>query len=408
MLNEKGIRELAYVVKIDRLQYFEGVNNPVAIVNGWQIFVKNGEFQAGDLAVYFEIDSRLPATDVFEFMAKYAYKVKTQKFVKGKILSQGLLMKPEELGLKNVKEGDFLTEELGVTYADPEDNIRKANAAAAIISMKARHPKIFKTKLAKWLMKRNWGKKLMFFLFGKKKDKKTDWPRWVVKTDEERCQNCFETMKAQELTWMVTEKLDGTSTTFTMKQARPKKRKLLVCSRNVVYDKPEKESRNFYRDSDGNVYLEMAEKYHMELVLQEALNINPTIDFITVQGETYGGSIQKRSYGQFHKFAIFNVIWAENGCAPKRYNPQETKWWADSMNRHIRNKYHIEAGLEAVPILDTEFTLPKTCAELLDYAASEPSKIDGGMREGVVLRSRDGKVSFKAVSNEFLLKYHQG
>ena len=172
MLNEKGIRELAYVVKIDRLQYFEGVNNPVAIVNGWQIFVKNGEFKAGDLAVYFEIDSRLPATDAFEFMAKYNYKVKTQKFVKGKILSQGLLMKPEELGLKNVKEGDFLTEELGVTYADPEDNIRKANAAAAITSMKARHPKIFKTKLAKWLMKRKWGKKLMFFLFGKKKDKK--------------------------------------------------------------------------------------------------------------------------------------------------------------------------------------------------------------------------------------------
>jgi hypothetical protein len=45
---------------------------------------------------------------------------------------------------------------------------------------------------------------------------------------------------------------------------------------------------------------------------------------------------------------------------------------------------------------------------LLDYAASEPSKIDGKMREGIVLRSVDGKASFKAVSNEFLLKYHQG
>ena len=28
------------------------------------------------------------------------------------------------------------------------------------------------------------------------------------------------------------------------------------------------------------------------------------------------------------------------------------------------------------------------------------------MREGSVLRTNDGKQSFKAVSNEFLLKYH--
>ena len=123
MLNAKGQRELAYIVKIDELKYFEGVNNPVAIVNGRQIFVKNGEFNVGDLAIYFEIDSRLPATDTFSFMSKYSYKVKTQKFVKGKILSQGLLMKPEELGLKNVKLGDFLTDQLGVSYADPDDNM---------------------------------------------------------------------------------------------------------------------------------------------------------------------------------------------------------------------------------------------------------------------------------------------
>ena len=408
MLNEKGQRELAYVVKIDELKYFEGVNNPVAIVNGWQIFVKDGEYKAGDLAIYFEIDSRLPAIDAFEFMAKYGYKVKTQKFVKGKILSQGLLMKPEELGLKNVKEGDFLTEELGITYADPEDNIRKANAAAREMSMKARHKKFFKSKLGKWLMKREWGRKLCFLIFGKKKDKKTDWPNWVVKTDEERCQNCFDTMRAQEYLWMVTEKIDGTSTTFTMKQAKPKNRKLLVCSRNVVYDKPEKEDKNFYKESDGNVYLEMAEKYHIELVLQETLNLNPTLEYITIQGETYGGSIQKRNYGNFHKFAIFNLIFKENGSAPKRLNPQEICWWVRDMNKHIAYKFLINPHLEAVPLLATSYELPKTCAELLDYAASENSKIDGGMREGIVLRSVDGKASFKAVSNEFLLKYHQG
>ena len=53
-----------------------------------------------------------------------------------------------------------------------------------------------------------------------------------------------------------------------------------------------------------------------------------------------------------------------------------------------------------------EFELPETCDELLEYAASEKSKIDGGIREGVVFRSVEGRNSFKAVSNEFLLKYH--
>jgi hypothetical protein len=408
MINPKtNQRELAYIVKIDDIKYFEGVNNPVAIVNGWQVFVKDGEYQVGDLAVYFEIDSRLPAIDAFEFMGKYNYRVKTQKFVKGRVLSQGLLMKPDDLGLKNVQVGDFLTDQLGVSYADPEDNIRKANRAAAITSMKARHPKIFKTKLAKWLMKREWGKKLMFFLFGKKKDKKTDWPHWVVKTDEERCQNCFQSMKDLNIPWYVTEKIDGTSTTFTMKQNKPKKRKLLVCSRNVVYDKPEKENKNFYRESDGNVYLEMADRYKMELLLSETLTLNPTLDFITVQGETYGGGIQKRNYGPVHKFAVFNIIFAEKGCAPKKLNPQEVTWWIRDMNKHMKKKLTHWIPLESVPLVCCNYKLPKTCEELLEYSGSVVSQIDGGMREGIVLRSADGKYSFKAVDNEFLLKYHQ-
>jgi hypothetical protein len=57
-----------------------------------------------------------------------------------------------------------------------------------------------------------------------------------------------------------------------------------------------------------------------------------------------------------------------------------------------------------VPVLDT-ITLPATCEEMLSYADGE-SDLDGGMREGVVLRTEDGNNSFKAVSNEYLLKYH--
>ena len=293
MLNQKGVRELVYIVKVDEVRDIEGVNNQVAVVNGWTVFVKRDEYKAGDLAVYFEIDSKVPAIEPFAFLEKYGYKVKTQKFVKGKVLSQGLLIKPEDLGLKNYKLGDFLTEKLGVTYYEAEDNKRKANNDK-YTSMRDRHKKFFKTKLGKWLMRREWGRKLCFLFMGKKKDKKTDWPNWVVKTDEERCQNCFTHMKNLNLKWMATEKIDGTSTTFTEKNG--KKRQLLVCSRNVVFNTPEKEERNYYKDSDGNVYLEMASKYNIKAIIDRILDEHKNWLFITIQGETYGGMIQKRNY----------------------------------------------------------------------------------------------------------------
>lgn len=38
-------------------------------------------------------------------------------------------------------------------------------------------------------MRRTWGKKILFLFFGKTSDKKTGWPAWVAKTDEERVEN---------------------------------------------------------------------------------------------------------------------------------------------------------------------------------------------------------------------------
>ena len=396
MLNEKGIRELAYIVKIDEVRDIEGVNNQVAVVNGWTVFVKRDQFKPGDLAVYFEIDSKVPALECFAFLEKYGYKVKTQKFVRGLIISQGLLIEPEAVGITKYKLGDFLTEKLGVTYYEAEDNARKADNSK-YTSMRDRHKKFFKTKLGKWLMRRAWGRKLCFFFLGKKKDKKTDWPNWVIKTDEERCQNCFNQMKALNLKWMVTEKIDGTSSTFTMKNG--KKKEMLVCSRNVVYNAPEKEERNYYKDSDGNVYLEMAATYKMREVLETILK-DKSIEFITIQGETYGGSIQKRKYGEFHDLAIFNVIIKENGKAPKRLNPIEMIQYVEDLN----TKYGFK--LKCVPLVDPSYELPETVEELLEYAGSELSRIDKGMREGVVFRSEDGVHSFKAVDNNYLCIYH--
>jgi hypothetical protein len=396
MLNKDGVRELAYVVKIDGIEPIVGSDNcEAAVVGGWKIMVRKNTFKAGDLAVYFEIDSQVPATEQFAFLEKKHYKVKTQKYTfggKGNFVSQGLLMAFEDFTTDTSKWmlGTFLTQELGVKYADPDDNKRKGASADKYKLMAQRRPDIFKKKWARWFMRREWGKKLMFLLFGKKRDKKNGWPNWVVKTDEERIQNLTHMIpEFQKENWIATEKVDGTSTTFTMK-GFGRSRQFFVCSRNVVFDKPDKAC--FY---ETNVYTEMAEKYNIEKVLEEILfRWSAVCDFVTIQGETYGGNIQKRDYStQEHKLAVFNVILGFEDGHTERLNPIAAKELMDEFN------------IPTVPIVDEDLTLPGTCEEILALAAGE-SKIDGLPREGLVFRTKDGARSFKAVDNGFLLQYH--
>ena len=88
--------------------------------------------------------------------------------------------------------------------------------------MKQRHAELFrKNRLAQWLYRRTWGKKLLFLFLGNRKDSKAAfWPSWVVKTDEERVQNLPQLFPPDDTEWFVTEQIDGTSTTFTMKKIK--------------------------------------------------------------------------------------------------------------------------------------------------------------------------------------------
>lgn len=403
MLNAKGERELAYVVKIDGISPIAGADRvELAHVGGWRIMVKKGQFQIGDYAIYFEIDSKVPEKEPFMFLEPKHFKVKTQKYFKGTVISQGLLMALDDFILNSevpswvqslkfqiAKGADIehegVTEVIGVTYAVEEDNKRKAASVDKYKKMAQRRPNIFKQPWAKWMMRREWGRKVMFALFGKKKDKKNGWPTWVSKTDEERVQNMTWILEDKS-EWIATEKIDGTSTTATYRRTGRKKHEFYICSRNVVFDKPDKGC--YY---DTNVYTEMAEKYHFEDVLA-ALVKKYDLEWATLQGETYGASIQKREYGlKGHDFVGFNLIFSDRG----RLNSVEAK------------EILAEYGIPWVPIVDEHFVLPDTVEELLAIA-TDKSVIDGGMREGLVFRSQDGARSFKAVSNEFLLKYHNG
>ena len=410
MLDKTGNRQLAYVVTVDDIIPIKDADRvEQAVVGGWHVMTRKGQFKPGDPAIYFEIDSKVPETEPFKFLESKHYKIKTQKYFKGTVISQGLLMSAEDFGWTICKktisnnettlglidsnhhahwindESRFLTKELNVIYAVDEDNTRKAGSADKYKKMAQRNGKLFSHQPFRWLMKKEWGKKFLFLFFGKKKDKR-NWPAWVQKTDEERIQNMPWILKDKE-PWIATGKIDGTSTTFTMKRGKGfKKNEFYICSRNVVFDKPDKKC--YY---ETNVYTEMAEKYDIEKVLTKLLDMFPCAEWVTIQGETYGAGIQKRDYSiKDHNFMAFNLIFSHVG----RYN-------SATMKSLLENNFHIPC----VPIICENFILPDTVDELLDDATGK-STIDGGMREGIVFRSRDGIKSFKAVSNEFLLKYH--
>lgn len=412
MLNAKNERELCYVVRVDDIKPIEGRDRvECAVVGGWTIMVRKGQFQPGSLGIYFEIDSQVPEKEPFMFLEAKRFKIKTQKYKTpdGQFWSQGLLMGAEDFGWTTAEresdtcstcivdsdgvahyvddESRFLTKQLNVIYAVAEDNSRKASSVDKYKKMAQRNGKLFAHQPFRWLMRHEWGRKLLFVFFGKKKDKKSGWPEWVAKTDEERVQN-MPWILVDKSEWIATEKIDGTSTTFTMKRGKRKNQyDFYICSRNVVFDKPDKQC--FY---DSNVYVEMAEKYNVESVLRQILENRPDLDWITLQGETYGAGIQKRDYSlKDHDFAGFNFITSAGG----RWNSIEAK--------KLMNGF----GIPWVPIVDEHFVLPDTVDELLTIA-TDKSVIDGGMREGLVFRSQDGAKSFKAVSNEFLMKYHNG
>jgi len=406
MLNANQERELAYVVIVDGIEPIPGYDRVEhALIGGWRVIVQKDQFHVGEPAIYFEIDSRVPADrECFAFLEKRHYKVKTLKMCK--TISQGLLMHPSDFGWttdSNISisgaiidnegnihyandESRFLTKQLGVTYADEEDNQRKAAPVDKYKKMAGRHPKIFKKPFVRWLMKYNLGRKLLFFFFGKKKDKKGGWPSWVQKTDEERVQN-MPWILNDEGDWIATEKIDGTSTTFTMKRGKFGKKSFYVCSRNVCFDTIEKPC--YY---DTNVYWEMAKKYKLFEVLSDMLDKNPNEEWITIQGETYGATVQKRDYSiEDRDLAVFNLIYSSKG----RVGTMEM---IDTLSRY---------NIPCVPVVEEQMKINQfeNVDAILNYAEGN-SQIDGKPREGIVFRSIDGTKSFKAVSNTFLLKYH--
>lgn len=388
MLNSNGTRALAYIVIIDSITPIEGADNiELAHIGGWNVIVKKEEFKAEDFAVFFEIDSKLPETEWSEFLRPKHFKVRTMKLGKFGVISQGLALPlsilPEG---SEISPGTDVTDVLGVTYAVEEDNQRKAksNPNAKYDSMAARHVKLAKKKWFRWLMKRSWGRKLLFVFFGKKKDNPKSFPDWIKRTDEERVEN-MKWILDQKTPWIVTEKIDGTSTTFALDLTK-KKPEFIVCSRNVR--QADMNQTNYHTQGGiDNVYWEMAIKYNIEAALKDIAE-KCTVQRVVLQGETYGEALQGNPYKiKERRFAAFNLIF--DGMRLNSIHAKE-----------ILEKYDIPF----VPIIDESYILPDDFEEL-KLSADGTSTISNVKREGFVYRSFNGTQSFKNVSREFLLKH---
>ncbi|MBW8683611.1 RNA ligase (ATP) [Chitinophaga rhizophila] len=196
-------------------------------------------------------------------------------------------------------------------------------------------------------------------------------PSFMPKTDEERIQNLSADYEQfRHHTFYVTEKLDGSSVTFYFNEGN-----FGVCSRNL--DLEESAENSFWKVA---IKEQIAEK------------LAATGKNLAIQGELIGEGVQGNPYGlrgQTVKF--FNA-----------YDIDERMYFGlNEFKAMIAS-----LGLQTVPILDLNYTLPASLDELLTIADGASVLSPQGKsveREGLVIRSTDRKISFKVISNKFLL-----
>lgn len=345
------MRKLATIKTIDKLEPIEGADRiELATVGGWKVVVaKDVGHQEGNKVVYCEIDSFLPIEPEFEFLRKSSYKkmadgtegfrLKTIR-LRGQY-SQGLILPLEDainvMKRKNgevysemLEEGMEVTDLLGITKWEPPVPANLAGTA------------------------------------------KGNFPSFIQKTDEERIQNLtkdLERWKEDGTLFYMTEKLDGSSATFYLRDGE-----FGVCSRNLDL-----------KESEDNTYWKVARELKIEEKMRE-LGRN-----IAIQGELIGEGIQKNRYKiKGHTVRFFNVFGIDKFEKVSR----------DEFMEIIID----QMGLDTVPVHTLDLPLVHDVEGLLKIAEGKSQLNKDAEREGLVIRSLDNKISFKAISNKFLLK----
>jgi RNA ligase (TIGR02306 family) len=340
------MRKLASIKPITYIKPIEGADAiECAIVDGgWPVVIKKGEYKVGDIAIYLEIDSWVPY-ELAPFLSK-GKEPREYNGVKGERLrtvklrgqvSQGLLL---PIGLTFWRDiGTDLTESLGIQKWEPPIPAQLQGTM------------------------------------------KGNFPHFIPKTDQERCQNLrkdiFETHKDE--IYEVTVKLDGSSTTIYVKDGE-----VGVCSRNI--DLKETEGNSFWKAARDQGLIDALQGYSDDMAMD-----------LAIQGELIGEGIQGNPEKlKGHRFFLFDVYDITNG----RYlNPGERYDVLDELKRG-------GADVDHVPIIDQDVRVAQTydtIDDLLNFAEG-PSLNPQTKREGLVFKSWDSDFTFKAISNSYLLR----
>lgn len=343
------MRNLASIQKISNLSPIEGADAlEVASVLGWKVVVKRGDFKEGDLVVYCEVDSILPDKPEFEFLRPRGMRIRTIK-LRGQV-SQGicfpLSVLPEGV---DTKEGLDCTEALGVVKYEPP--------IPACLS---------------GVMKGNF-------------------PSFIPKTDETRVQvlqRVLDKYKSREC--YITEKLDGSSVTFYLKDGE-----FGVCSRNI--DLARSEENSFWKAA---INLNVEEKLR-----RFTREYGDFLSNIALQGELVGEGIQGNKLGLRGQTVYFFNIFDIDEFEYAEYD--EVKSILDYLD------------LSMVPVLSEDYLLENDIDAIIERSKIRSTINPDVWAEGIVIRPlrekidlllsnekfNNGRVSFKAINPNFLLKY---
>ena len=340
------MRKMARVVQIDNvITHINADTLEIAIVGGWQVIIRKGEFKAGDMAVFCEIDSWVP-TELAPFLSK-GKEPREYNGVKGEKLrtirlrgelSQGLLL--------DVKTC------INVSGLPPINSIMEDEDAS------------------EWLNIQKWEAPINAQLAGQTKG---NFPSIFFKTDQERIQNLSRKLEQwieEGLEFEVTEKLEGSSMTCYLLEDGT----FGVCSRNL----------DLKRD-ENNTFWATAIKFDVEAKMKAYFGETPE-KAVCLQGELIGEGIQKNIYGlKGYDFRVFdiqeaggNYFWCGKRIAA-----------LDFMN------------IESVPLLG--YGKVMTMEDMLEHAQNR-SWLANTKREGVVWKClTDPSITFKVINNEYLL-----
>ena len=349
--------KLASAERILDIQPIEGADKIVkAQVLGWWIVVKKDEFKIGDLVSYIQIDTVVPEESQYEFLRERSYRVRTIKLRKQ--ISQGLIV---PLPPGKYKEGDDLTSILKITKFSKE-----------IPDEPIKAPKIWYKKYI-WLFKQ----RILFKLFPNlNKPSKLPFPtNEVPKTDEERIQNIPTTLtKYRGKQFVISEKLDGSSITILYNHKG--KNKYRICSRNYEMNNINNEWSKTFIDTKFSQHINELVKFFKT-------------NNIIVQGELIGKP-QGNLYKVENQIRLFNIY-----VDGKRISQHDF----DTVTKIL--------SIPAVPVimkLPLEF---ESIEQILLYAEGKSKLNENTEREGLVFRDFENTISFKVISNKFLIKNNE-